>query len=539
MKIKVNDNYIKVIEGENLLQAFIRNEISIPSICNGDGKCGKCKVQIIKNIIPITEKEESFLSTKEKREGIRLACMTKPISGMEIKIDTDEELNQKEKLLFKMESMNISCDVEKFYIEIYSPSLEYPKEVWNQIEEKLFSMGKEDIEIDLDILKDISTLTDRQIQGVTVTLYKNKIIHLEMNNRQREKFGLALDIGTTGVALALVDLNNGNIKRVISRENGQTRYGADVITRITYAMKGANEAFELKKSIIDTIEGLLESILKEESIHPYNIYKMVVVGNTCMQHLFLGLNISKLAVAPFVSSCKTALDIAAEEIKVCINPKGRVLIFPNIGGFVGGDTVGAILGSSKILDKANNLLIDIGTNCELFLKTQNKMFACSTAAGPAFEGWGITWGMRAKKGAIEGINFQSDEIEIKAIGNGIPKGICGSGLIQSICEMKRIGIIDRKGTFRRSDTMQSISKKITNRIRKGKGGLEFVLSFGEEQGKDIVINQKDIRQFQLAKSAIAAGIKAILKKGSISIDELDKIYVSGTFAMYLDIESCI
>lgn len=241
--------------------------------------------------------------------------------------------------------------------------------------------------------------------------------------------------------MALVDLNNGNIKRVASRENGQTRYGANVITRIAYAMKGASEALELKKSIKDTIEGLLESILKEENIHPHNIYKMVVVGNTCMHHLFLGLSISKLAVAPFISSCKSALDIEAEEIKV--------------------------------------------------------------------------------------------------IGNGIPKGICGSGLVQSISEMKRIGIIDKRGTFQHSDTIQSISKEIKKRIRKGKEGLEFVLFLGEEQNKDIVINQKDIRQFQLAKSAISAGIKAILKKGNISIEELDKIYVAETFAMYLDVESCI
>jgi len=234
------------------------------------------------------------------------------------------------------------------------------------------------------------------------------------------------------------------------------------------------------------------------------------------------------------------MELAASDLGIEINPEGRVLTFPNIGGFVGGDTVGAVIGTPELLEVGNHLLIDLGTNCELFLITSQGMVACSTAAGPAFEGAGITQGMRAKPGAIEAVTINEDGVEIKIIGSQTAIGICGSGLIEGIEQMKLAGIINKQGKVIDPEKASSLSPQLSARIRSGgKDGREFVLSYGRNEGVDVCLNQKDVGEFQLAKGAVCAGIKTLVSMVGISIKDLDSVVLAGTFATYLQARSIL
>src|SRR5665648_1016073 len=265
--------------------------------------------------------------------------------------------------------------------------------------------------------------------ALTEPVSKDTILEIESGDTTKRLFGVAVDIGTTSVAVALIDLNQGDILRVVSTENEQTAYGADVISRISFAMESQESANALRVAIRRTINHLLEELEVQTNVGKNEIFKMTIVGNTTMHHLFLGLDASHLAVSPFVSVCNRPLEFSAVQLGLELNPQARILLLPNIGSFVGADTVGAIVGASEVLGKGNHLLIDLGTNCELFVKTENIMMACSTAAGPAFEGAGIAHGMRAKQGAIEGVTITEAGVALQVIGGQEPIGICGSGLI--------------------------------------------------------------------------------------------------------------
>ncbi|MDP4128295.1 MAG: ASKHA domain-containing protein, partial [Bacillota bacterium] len=330
-----------------------------------------------------------------------------------------------------------------------------------------------------------------------------------------------------------IDLHQGTIIKVVSTENEQTAYGADVISRINVAMESQEGAAALRTAIRRTINRLLEELEFQTKVGKNEILKMTIVGNTTMHHLLLGLDVSHLAVSPFVSVCNSPLEFSALELGLGLNPQARIWLLPNIGGFVGGDTVGAIMGTPSVLGKGNHLLLDLGTNCELFLKTDTTMLACSTAAGPAFEGAGITHGMRAKRGAIESVTISEEGLVCQVIGDQKPIGICGSGLIMSIDEMLKSGIINKQGKILDPDNTDSLSFELRRRIRPAEKGREFVLAYGSDQTQDITLSQKDIGSLQLAKGAVCAGIKTLVEMAGISIAELDSVTLSGTFATYL------
>lgn len=345
-------------------------------------------------------------------------------------------------------------------------------------------------------------------------------------------YGVAVDIGTTSVGLALYDLIEGDLIKVVSIENEQTAYGADVISRISFAKESQENALAMRNAVRRTINHLLKELELKTDVRKNEIVKMSIVGNTTMHHLLIGLDVSHLAVSPFVSVCNRPLEFSAHELGVEINPQAKIFLLPNIGSFVG-DTVGAIAGAPEVLEPGNHLLIDLGTNCELFLKTDNLMMACSTAAGPAFEGAGIAYGMRAKQGAIESVSITDKGVNCEVIGGQEPIGICGSGLIEAIDEMKRAGVINKQGKIAVPETADHLSVELRNRIRTAVKAREFVLAYGTDQRSDVTISQKDVGELQLAKGAVCAGIKTLVEMAGISVAELDSVILSGTFATYL------
>lgn len=535
MQITILPNRVIIPEeNETLMEVLIRHHLPLQAICNGKGTCGKCKVRMTGYVSPPSDSDRKHLNTVELQAGFRLACNVQPEEGMVIELNFVESQDRKVSALQKMKMTTLDPAIEKVFIQSSKPTLADERGDWDRVLDALSAVtGRVYEQTSLYILGKASDILRADEFALTVTVFENKILEIESGDTTKRLYGVAVDVGTTSVGVALIDLNQGTILKVVSTENEQTAYGADVISRITFAMESQEGAMALREAIRRTINHLLEELEVQTGVVKNEIFKMTMVGNTTMHHLFLGLDVSHLAVSPFVSVCNRPLEFSAMELGLEINPQARILLLPNIGSFVGGDTVGAIVGAPQVLDKGNHLLIDLGTNCELFLKTENTMMACSTAAGPAFEGAGIAHGMRAKQGAIESVTFTEEGVACQVIGAQEPIGICGSGLIEAIDEMRKAGIINKQGKIVDPEKAQTLSLELRERIRAMEKGREFVLVYGSGQTQDITLSQKDIGELQLAKGAVCAGIKTLVEMAGITVSELDSVTLSGTFATYL------
>jgi Uncharacterized metal-binding protein len=526
-------------ENETLMEALVRHRLPVQNICNGKGTCGKCKVRIAGYVSPPSDSDLKHLTDQELQAGVRLACSVTPHEGMFIELDFVESQDRKESALLGMKVTTLDPGIKKVFVQTTKPALSDERGDWDRVADELYSAtGKNYDDVDLSTLSKVSEVLRTNKFELTATLTQDSVLELEGGDTTRKLYGVSVDIGTTSVAVALIDLLQGTVVKVVSTENQQTAYGADVISRISFANNGQESAEKLQRTVKRTINHMLEELAAKTGVSQNEIFKMTIVGNTTMHHLLLGLGVLHLAVSPFVSVCNKPLEFSALELDLEINPQGRIFLLPNIGSFVGGDTVGAIVGAAEVLDPGNHLLIDLGTNCELFLKTDTQMLACSTAAGPAFEGAGITHGMRAKQGAIEGVALSENGVQCQVIGGVEPIGICGSGLIEGIDEMRRVGIINKQGKIVDPNTAPELSSELAKRIRLGEKGREFVLAYGT-QGWDVTLSQKDIGELQLAKGAVCAGIRTLVEMAGIRVSELDSVILSGTFATYLKAQNIL
>ncbi|MDP4158517.1 MAG: ASKHA domain-containing protein [Bacillota bacterium] len=530
---------IMTTDNETLMGALVRHHLPVQNICNGKGTCGKCKVKIFGSVPQPSERDIEYLTNIEISNGIRLACAVKPQEGMVVELDFTEVQDRKEGIHLGMKLNALNPGVEKVFVTPSKPSLVDERGDWDRIVDELSTVtGKSYGRASLTVLGKVPDILRSSNCAVTATVCEDEIIDVEAGDTTQRLYGVAVDIGTTSVATALVDLNKGEIMKVVSTENGQTAYGADVISRITFARESQENAMKLRTAVRRTINNLLEELSVRSKVNTNEIFKMTIVGNTTMQHLLLGFDASHLAVSPFVSVCNRPLDFRAEDLEIKINPNARIFLLPNIGGFVGSDTLGAIVGAPIVLESGNHLLVDIGTNCELFLKTEQTMVACSTAAGPAFEGAGIAHGMRAKPGAIESVTLTEEgEVSYQVIGDQEASGICGSGLIEGIDEMRKVGIVTKQGKFVDPEKVQ-LSSEFQKRIIMGEKGREFVFSWTDQEA-DVTLSQKDIGELQLAKGAVCAGIKTLVEMSGITVHDLDSVILSGTFASYLKASNII
>ena len=536
MQITILPNRVMTtMDSETLMEALIRHRLPVQNVCNGEGTCGKCKVRMTGFVTPPSERDLEHLNETEIKAGVRLACAVTPQEGMVIELNFVDSQDRKEGVSLGLKETTLDPGIEKVFVTSSKPSLADERGDWDRfVDELSIVTGKSYDKASLYVLRKVSEVLRAGDFALTATIYGDEILDIEAGDTTKQFYGVAIDIGTTSVAVALVDLNQGNILKVVSAENEKTAYGADVISRISYARESQENAVTLRASVRRTINHLLEELAAQTKVSKNEIYKMTLVGNTTMHHLFIGLEISHLAVSPFVSVCNRPLEFTADELGMEINSQAKIFFLPNIGSFVGADTVGAIMGAPVVQEPGNHLLIDLGTNCELFLKTEHMMIACSTAAGPAFEGAGIVHGMRAKIGAIEGVTLTEEGgVTCQVIGEQEPIGICGSGLIEGIDELRKVGVVNKQGKIVDPEKAQTLAPELLKRIRMGEKGREFVLAYGTDQGFDVTLSQKDIGELQLAKGAVCAGIKTLVEMAKISIVELDSVTLSGTFATYL------
>ena len=377
---------------------------------------------------------------------------------------------------------------------------------------------------------------------LTVIRWQNRIIAVESGDTTGQAFGVAIDIGTTTVVGYLLDLRTGKEIAVASALNGQTMYGGDLMSRIAFARQNEANVRQLHERIIVTLNGIFDDLIRQSGVDRQQIYEVAVAGNSCMCHLFLKISPAHLGVAPHVPVMREPCVTTAREIGLNIFPQARVVTLPLIAGFVGADTVGVMLATALHRRDRLTLAVDIGTNGEIVLGGKDRLIACSAAAGTAFEGAQITHGMRGASGAIDHVAI-NDDAQCHVLGGVPARGICGSGLVDAVAQMLDVGLLNQSGRILTPDEAerngQPLSPNLRRRILAAQTQRAFVLLDGDqtESGEPIIITQQDIRELQLAKGAIAAGIAVLLKHFRASKDDIAEILLAGAFGNYLDRQS--
>ncbi|MHA1835939.1 MAG: ASKHA domain-containing protein [Candidatus Odinarchaeia archaeon] len=516
----------------NLLSLIQQSNISINALCNGLGKCGKCKIKIVSkgnSVNKITKLELKSLKPSEIKNGYRLACQTIVFNDVEIEIPEHSlpvNLN-----LTKMgyePKVEHNPAIKKIFIKIKIDNFKDLKKNRKILLSEIKKHGFHNLEFNSGVKDTLLPLFDVSKGKLTVTIRDGKIIHLEEDNKIDNNFGFALDIGTTQLTAYLMDLNTGQSLDYISEPNKQIKFGADVISRLTYIMKGEKNLNNIHLTLISQINEILKRLIKKRKINPINIYEGVVVGNTVMMHTFHKSDPTPLSKYPYTPKIKKAVYKSSRFFNLKINRLSMIYTPPNIAGYMGSDIISDIISSEIYKEEDNSILIDIGTNTEIVLFYKNQFYGCSTPSGPSFEGGQLEFGMRAEKGAIDRIFIdpETHKLTYTTIGGVKPVGICGSGVIDAVAESYKIGLIDNTGTITSKGDLIINYKN-----------MKAILIANNEEDNQIVITQKDIREIQKAKAAIQAGYLSLLKYVGGDLSEIEKVIIAGSFGVHINPES--
>jgi len=529
---------VRTALGTTIFQAASEAGVGIRSECGGEGKCGKCRVVVpLKSALnEVTTTEMKHLSSSEIDSGYRLACCALIKEDAVIMIPTESRTEMRKIQIVGLERpVALNPLVKKFHITLPKPTL---SDARPDLERLLECLKQKhyfyELEIDYELLRELPDLLRDANWGITVTVWNNrKIIAIEKGNTLDKLFGLAIDIGTSKIVVYVVDLTTGRTMGIGSIENPQVIHGEDIISRITYAMTGNEKLETLQKLIVKGINDALQNACIEATVNPRSIYEATVVGNTAMHHFFLAIQPKHIAFSPFTPAIKRSIDIEARQLNIKMHPGGIVHVLPIIAGFVGADAVADILSTGIHESEKVSLLIDIGTNTEVFVGNAEDILSCSCASGPAFEGAHIKHGMKAVTGAIEKLRVNPDsyEVEYETIGGTKPVGLCGSAMIDVTAELFKCRIINRRGRFN--------LKIKTPRLKVVNSDIAFVVARKNESGtgKEITVTQKDINEIQLAKAAIFTGCSILMKRKKVNEKDINRVFMAGAFGSYINPES--
>lgn len=509
---------------QSILDCARQFSVDIVSICGGIGNCDRCRVQILSGrVSKLTLEEEASLKKEEIAQGYRLACQVFPFSDIKLYIPP-ESLTAPQRTQVEGLEVDVAPEplVRGLDAHLSPPTLDSPiADDYNLWAALGLPPGKLDFQVQQLLSQKLRDLH----WNVRVALRGDEIIAID--TPATKWLGLAVDIGTTKIAGYLLDMESGKTLASKGLMNPQISYGEDVIARIVTANKSDENALKLQSLLTDALNQLAVDLCAEIQANTVQIVDAVVVGNTAIHHLFLHLPVKQLGLAPYVPAIRSAVDIKAREIGLKFAPGAYVHLLPNIAGYVGADHVAMLLATR--MDEAGNttLAIDIGTNTEICLSHRGRMTSVSCASGPAFEGAHIKFGMRAAPGAIEHVRLSSERLEIRTIGGEEPVGICGSGLLDVVAQLRLNQVLDRNG------------KMGTHALIRSQNGLtEFVLA--EREGQEpITVSQKDVRELQLAKAAIRLGIQALVQSEGLSEDNIEQVIIAGAFGTFIDVQSAI
>ncbi|MDD4858716.1 MAG: ASKHA domain-containing protein [Dehalococcoidales bacterium] len=544
---------IVVAKGENLLQAAIAAGVRLHASCGGSGTCGTCKVVIEKGDAETTR--TTRISDEEYGRGVRQACQTRVLTDLTVYVPVESRL---ERAIVAREGKNVSAalatgwrfkpPLSKFYLELPPPTMTDNASDLSRLLRGLKQQYKlKNVGVDFDILKTLPGIVRRKNWRVTVTLLTTavregrkddgrrlRIVNVEPGDTRERHYALAFDIGTTTVCGQLLDLNKGKILADSIEFNGQIPYGQDVITRIAQAQKPGGLK-KLQTAVIDTINKVIDNLLAKSQVNLKDIGHMTLAGNTTMTELLLGVDPQYIRLAPYIPAANFFPPVEVRSLGIHLRKGALIFVFPAVSSYVGGDIVSGVIGTGMYQRNKLTFFLDIGTNGEIVIGNSDWLVTASCSAGPAFEGGGIRHGIVATDGAIEDfdIDEKTYEPKIGVIGKSKPKGICGSGLINTIARMMEAGVITRNGKFQHNLP--------TKRIRTGEDGYEYVMAWAPDTqiGRDIVLTEIDIENLIRAKAAMYAGCQTLSKSVGTSCAAFDQVIIAGAFGSHLNIKSAI
>jgi uncharacterized 2Fe-2S/4Fe-4S cluster protein (DUF4445 family) len=508
--------------------------VELKSLCGGVGNCGKCRVKVSafgqQALTPLTDEERLNLTSDEIADGYRQACRVSASGDVTVYLPASS-LTEKQKLLVGGEylAVEVNPPVRKVFLQLMPPSLEDVRGDLQRVNAALQEQGLPPLRATPPVLEMLSRALRRGDWNTTLTRAGAELVAAEPGDTRQKLLGLAVDLGTTKIAVFLVDLLNGATLGSKGVMNPQIAYGEDVISRIQAALDEQVGAERMQALVVQAINAASASLLHSAGLQAEDLTAISLVGNTAMHHLFLRLPVRQLAVSPFIPATSGAMMLWAREVGLQAAPGAPLYLLPPIAGFVGSDHTAALLACHFHDSPGNALLLDIGTNTEIALRAHRKLYSCSCASGPAFEGAHIQHGMRAAPGAVEqvSINQQDLSVQYTTIDDQPPVGICGSGILDAVAEMARVGILRANGHLRK------------NMLQKdGPDGVAPAFTLAEwqegDQRREVAITQQDVVEIQLAKGAIRAGAEVLLEEAGLAASELDQVIIAGAFGRYLD-----
>ncbi len=526
IQVKTADGKQRVLwtlAGKSLWEVLTEGGFDPGGTCGGRGICGKCRVKAAGAVSSMDENELNRLLPDEVNRGERVACRCVVWGSAEVTIE-DDRYYAKGSLAPETKPGARRASIRRVLLPGLDP--QEPVPLYQRIKNAL---GMKDLLLPLETMRELSRMdrVGRPALELNALVLDGEI--WKVSRQPPQAFGLALDVGSTSLWAGLIDLETGETIAIASQPNMQRVYGADIISRVSYCLDNPNGLDELHQVLINNINAMIEDLLDKAKASTEDIYETVVVGNPVMLHFFLGLPANGFASYPYQGLFGDELTVAPASLNLKVNNGGKVIVLPQVNGFVGADTIGCLLNIAD-WDKSSFILIDIGTNGEVVAGNHGQLWAASAAAGPALEGGHIRCGMRAAEGAIDRVIFnEEDGWCFRVIGGGYPRGICGSGVIDLTAALLKSGWIDQYGTIVDRGQDRNISVQI------GSDGPQLVLHDPDGNWPaPIIFSQEDIRQVQVAKAALRTAVDLLMEKAGLTAEDLQHVYLAGTFGNFLD-----
>jgi uncharacterized 2Fe-2S/4Fe-4S cluster protein (DUF4445 family) len=513
----------RVPSGTPIFDAASWNAIAIDSTCGGHGTCKKCKVRVISGEVPVSSVDPRAFTSEELKEGWRLACRAPARSDLVVEVPP-LQTRPKAALAGVGRHVILRPSVQKRHLVLEEPSLEDQR---SDLQRVLDALDDLEPHASVELLRTLGkTLRDAHFD-VTAVVCDEELIELEPGDTTARRYAIAFDLGTTTVVATLLDLESGQPVAVRSMLNRQQPFGADVITRISATMMDDQAIHALTERVHETMRELTAEVCQEAEVAPPEVYEITVCGNVTMMQLALGIDPEPLSMAPFVVSTHSFPPVKAGDFGLNVHPRAPAFVFPSLGAYVGGDIVAGMLATGLTRDRRLRLFIDVGTNSEIALGSNERVLATAAPAGPAFEAAQIKCGMRAAPGAIEGVRIDGDGLELEVIGDEKPVGMCGSGLVDAVAELVHSGLLDHSGRFIPDEAAAESHPGLAPRLTKIGEERVFMLA------DDVYLSQRDVRELQFAKASIATGWNILLSELGVNPDDISQVLLAGSFGAFL------
>jgi len=531
---------VRVPPGVTVFDSASWNGIAIDSTCGGHGTCHKCRVRV-EGPSPVSRHDVRTFSREQLDDGWRLACLVQ--ATRDLKVDVPPLTTRPKAATVGVgRQVILRPALQKRYVELDEPTLADQR---TDLDRLLAAIDDLDPTADLHVLRRLPGVLREADFKVTAVIIDEALVDVEPGDTTAERYAIAFDLGTTTVVATLLDVTTGTPLAVASMLNRQQPFGGDVITRISATMLDPRALERLRAAAGETLGELAAQVCGEAGVDPAHVHEVAVAGNATMTALVLGIDPEPLGVAPFVMSTPQPPSVLASDLGLALHPRARAYLFPALGAYVGGDIVAGMLATGMDRDKRTRLFIDVGTNCEIVLSDGERILSTAAPAGPAFEGGAIRCGMRAADGAIEVVKLSPDDggaVELSVIGDVEPRGLCGSGLVDAVSELVRVGLLDASGRFVPDETAAATVPALADRLTRIGEERVFVLHRPEPDAPPedcVVLSQRDVRELQFAKAAISTGWTLLLEELGLEHRDVQQVLLAGSFGSYLSPASAV